>query len=112
MGLSEYLLGKSAESDACDFLQKEGCQILDRNFSCKFGEIDIIAKKDEILHFVEVKATQGDYEAAYRLTGSKMQKILKAVDYYLLKNGLNSDFQVDLITIENNKINWIKNISL
>ncbi|MGB2552186.1 YraN family protein [Campylobacter sp. MOP51] len=112
MGLSGYLLGKSAESDACDFLQKEGCQILDRNFSCKFGEIDIIAKKDEILHFVEVKATQGEYEAAYRLTGSKMQKILKAVDYYLLKNGLNSDFQVDLITIESNKINWIKNISL
>lgn len=112
MGLSGYLFGKSAESDACDFLQKEGCQILDRNFSCKFGEIDIIAKKDEILHFVEVKATQGDYEAAYRLTGSKMQKILKAVDYYLLKNGLNSDFQVDLITIESNKINWIKNISL
>lgn len=112
MGLSGYLFGKSAENDACDFLQKEGCQILDRNFSCKFGEIDIIAKKDEILHFVEVKATQGDYEAAYRLTGSKMQKILKAVDYYLLKNGLNSDFQVDLITIESNKINWIKNISL
>lgn len=112
MGLSQYLFGKVSESDACEFLQKEGCQILERNFSCKFGEIDIIAKKDEILHFIEVKATSGEYEAAYRLTPLKMQKILKAVDYYLLKNGLNSDFQVDLITIENNKINWIKNISL
>lgn len=112
MGLSEYLFGKNAESDACEFLQKEGCQILQRNFSCKFGEIDIIAKKDEILHFIEVKATNGEYEAAYRLTILKMQKILKAVDYYLLKNGLNNDFQIDLITIESNKINWIKNISL
>ncbi|MDO5045253.1 YraN family protein [Campylobacter sp.] len=112
MGLSEYLFGKVSENDACKFLKKEGCEILERNFSCKFGEIDIVAKKDEILHFIEVKATKGDYEAAYRLTLCKMQKILKTVDYYLLKNGFNNDFQIDLITIEGAEVSWIKNISL
>ncbi|QKG28520.1 MULTISPECIES: YraN family protein [unclassified Campylobacter] len=112
MGLNEYLFGISSEDIASRHVKNEGYEILDRNFSSKFGEIDIIAKKDEILHFIEVKATKGEYEAIYRLTPAKFEKILKTIDFYLLQNGLNSDFQVDLITIENDNIKWIKNISL
>lgn len=97
---------------ACEFLLKNGCEILARNFSSKFGEIDVIAKKDGILRFVEIKATQGDYEAEYRLTPSKFNKILKTIDFYLLQNGVNSDFQVDLIAIKKGEIKWIENISL
>ena len=67
MGLKAYLFGKSSEDLACEFLLKNGCKILARNFSSKFGEIDVIAKKDGILHFVEIKATQGGYETEYRL---------------------------------------------
>lgn len=112
MGLKEYLFGKSSEDRACEFLIKQGCEILDRNFSSKFGEIDIVAKKDEILRFVEIKATSKNYEAAYRLTPAKFKKILKAIEFYLLKNGSNADFQIDLITIEKDEIKWIENISL
>ena len=75
MGLKEYLFGFSAEDRACEFLQNHGFAILCRNFRSRFGEIDIIAKKDEILHFIEVKATLGEYETAYRLTKSKFEKI-------------------------------------
>ena len=97
---------------ACEFLLKNGCEILARNFSSKFGEIDVVAKKDGILRFVEIKATQGDYEAEYRLTPTKFNKILKTIDFYLLQNGVNSDFQVDLIAIKKGEIKWIENISL
>lgn len=112
MGLMAYLFGKSSEDLACEFLLKNGCKILARNFSSKFGEIDVIAKKDGVLRFVEIKATQGDYEAEYRLTPAKFNKILKTIDFYLLQNGANADFQVDLIAIKKSEIKWIENISL
>ncbi len=112
LGLRAYLFGKSSEDLACEFLLKNGCEILARNFSSKFGEIDVIAKKDGFLRFVEIKATQGDYEAEYRLTPAKFNKILKTIDFYLLQNGTNADFQVDLIAIKKSEIKWIENISL
>lgn len=55
MGVKAYLDGILGEDKACKFLKKQGFEILKRNFHSKFGEIDIIAKKDEILHFIEVK---------------------------------------------------------
>ena len=112
MGLKEYLFGFNAENEVCKFLSQQGYEILQRNFRSKFGEIDVIAKKDEILHFIEIKATDKNYETAYRLTPSKFDKILKTIDFYLLKNSSNADFQVDLITIEKGEIKWIENISL
>ncbi|MGG7048698.1 MULTISPECIES: YraN family protein [unclassified Campylobacter] len=112
MGLKEYLFGFDSESRACEFLVQNGCEIVERNFSSRYGEIDIIARRDGILHFIEVKATSKDYEAIYRLTPQKYTKILKAIDFYLLKNGVEFDFQIDLITIEKHKISWIENISL
>ena len=107
MGLRAYLFGKSSEDLACEFLLKNGCEILARNFSSKFGEIDVIAKKDGVLRFVEIKATQGDYEAEYRLTPAKFNKILKTIDFYLLQNGANADFQIDLIAIKKSEITCI-----
>ena len=112
MGLRAYLFGKSSEDLACEFLLKNGCEILARNFSSKFGEIDAIAKKDGVLRFIEIKATQDDYDAEYRLTPTKFNKILKTIDFYLLQNGTNADFQVDLIAIKKGEIKWIENISL
>lgn len=112
MGLKEYIFGFDAEKRAAKFLKKSGFEILGQNFHSRFGEIDIIAKKGEILHFIEVKATSGDYMAAERVTSAKIAKILKSIDYYLMKNGLNLDFQVDLIVVNNNKIELLENISL
>ncbi|WP_416346565.1 YraN family protein [Campylobacter upsaliensis] len=71
MGLISHLSGILGENRACAFLKKHRFEILERNFHSKFGEIDIIAKKDEILHFVEVKFTQKDYEPYERLDFKK-----------------------------------------
>ncbi len=48
--------GNLAEDKACKFLDENGFMIVERNFYSRFGEIDIIASKDEVLHFVEVKS--------------------------------------------------------
>lgn len=112
MGLKEYVFGFYAEKRAAEFLKKQNFKILAQNFRCKFGEIDIIAQKNEILHFIEVKATNGDYEAIYRLTPVKFSKILKAVDFYFLKNDCEQNFQIDLIEITPKGLNFVENISL
>jgi len=48
-------IGQIGESVVCRFLKKQDFQIIKRNYWKKWGEIDIIAKKSDILHFVEVK---------------------------------------------------------
>ncbi|EAB5281271.1 YraN family protein [Campylobacter upsaliensis] len=110
MGLISHLSGILGENRACTFLKKHRFEILERNFHSKFGEIDIIAKKDEILHFVEVKFTQKDYEPYERLDFKKYNKILKTIEFYKLKRQISNDFQLDLICIKD--IEFFENISL
>lgn len=111
MGLSSYVSGILGEDRACVFLKKQGFDILARNFRSKFGEIDIIALKDEILHFIEVKFTQNDYEVAYRLDSKKYKKLIKTIDYYLMKQAFKRDFQLDLLCVKGNEIDFIQNIT-
>ncbi len=53
-------IGKIGEETACKFLMKQGYQIVLRNYWKKWGEIDIVAKKDRVIHFVEVKTVSKD----------------------------------------------------
>lgn len=62
-------------------------------------------------HFIEVKFTQDDYEVSERLDRKKLEKILKTIEFYHLKNGISSDFQIDLICIKNDVIQFCENIS-
>ncbi|WP_273404948.1 YraN family protein [Campylobacter avium] len=112
MGLEAYLSGILGEDKACAFLKKQGFKILKRNFHSKFGEIDIIATKDEILHFIEVKFTQKNYEVAYRVSKQKYAKLLKAINFYLSKEGISRDFQLDLLCIKDKEFDFLQNISL
>ena len=71
-------IGNEAEDKASSYLQKKGYTILERNFHSKFGEIDIIAQKENVLHFCEVKFSQ-NYDPITRITSSKMNKIIKTI---------------------------------
>jgi len=51
---SKKTLGQRGEEIACKALEKQGYRILDKNFSCKFGELDIVAEDDEVICFIEV----------------------------------------------------------
>ncbi|PJE68462.1 YraN family protein, partial [Candidatus Shapirobacteria bacterium CG10_big_fil_rev_8_21_14_0_10_38_8] len=59
--MSSKDLGGRGESLAVDILRKQGYKILQRNFSCKIGEIDIIALDDNVLIFVEVKTRSNSW---------------------------------------------------
>ena len=89
-----------------------GFEIIERNFHSKFGEIDIIAKKANMLHFIEVKATNTANSAIYRITPAKMTKILRTIEFYFLCKGIMCAYEIDALCIAKDKVELIKNITL
>ena len=86
-------LGLYGEDLACKYLQAQGYTILERNFRCRrFGEIDIVASKAEVLSFIEVKtrASLRYGMPAEAVTLAKQRKIYRVAQYYLQCEGLTS----------------------
>lgn len=104
-------LGRLGEIKACEYLQRKNYQIIATNFKTKFGEIDIICKKDNQLIFVEVKSRISDlkgkpYES---ITSKKLKHFQKAVYYFLSQNDLfDQKLRIDVISIEFNHDNSVK----
>jgi len=104
--------GNIGEDKAVAFLQSHGFFIVERNFYSRFGEIDIIAIKDDILHFIEVKSGL-DYESAIQnITPTKLSRLIKTGDVYLKKNKLDVDYMYDGVIVTPKEIELIKNITL
>ena len=105
--------GDLAEEKAISFLEDLNFKIIEKNFYAKkLGEIDIIALKDNIYHFCEVKSAP-DYETAINnLTNSKLSKIKRSVEYYLQIKKLDVIFCIDAIIIDDKEINFLENITL
>lgn len=104
--------GNQAEDLACGFLYDNGFSIVQRNFYSRFGEIDIIAVKEEVLHFIEVKSAF-DYESAVQnITPKKLSKVIKTGELYLKKNGLNVAYMYDAVVVTPKKIWHIENITI
>ena len=82
--MNQREVGTRQESRAAEYLESLGYHILVRNFRCRFGEIDLIAKQDDTYIFIEVKyrtgRTAGDPTSA--VDGKKQKKISKTADYY------------------------------
>lgn len=87
-----------------------GYSICDRNFHSRFGEIDIIAQKDGVLHFFEVKYSK-NYNPIERITPSKLAKIIKTIDYYMYKKRFDIDYQIDAVLVNDNLVEILENIS-
>ena len=105
--------GKQSEDRAIEFLEQRGFKILDRNFYAKkFGEIDIIAFKSSVLHFIEVKSTKKDFEPIYNITPIKLRKIINSAQFYLKEKKLSYAWCIDALIIKKDKIELIENITL
>ncbi len=104
--------GNLAEEKGCEYLREKGFRIIDRNVYNRFGEIDIIAIRDNVIHFVEVKSAQSYEQAVYNLSSSKLQKLGRTIQFYLQKKKLNSDYCIDALIVSNEGIEWIENITL
>jgi len=104
--------GNLAEDKACSFLLENGYIIVERNFYSRFGEIDIIATKETVLHFIEVKSGL-DYETAIQnITPTKLSRLVKTADVYMKKNAVNVDFMLDAVVVTPKTIELVENITL
>lgn len=98
-------LGTYGENLAQKYLQDLGYIILDKNFRFKKNEIDIVAKKDDVLCVIEVKtrATAEIGEPYLAVTKTKQRQIIKTADFYVKSKGLDIDVQFDIISIVHNQ---------
>lgn len=86
-------IGKFGEEEATKYLKEKGYKILDRNFSCKRGEIDIIALEKNEIVFIEIKSRENikyglPSEAVDR---RKLEHIYKTAEYYLYIRNLQEE---------------------
>jgi putative endonuclease len=80
-------IGQIGEDAAVVFFKKKGYQVIERNFSTRFGEIDLIVKKNCVLVFVEVKTRTGpDYgQPEWAISQKKIHQVQKMAEIYLVK---------------------------
>jgi putative endonuclease len=82
-------LGPKGENVAAKFLRNLGYRILERNFRCRAGEVDIIARDGKSLVFVEVKTRKdSDPEPEQQVNEEKMKQVTKVAEYYLGRFGI------------------------
>ncbi|MGK0256231.1 MAG: putative endonuclease [Arcobacteraceae bacterium] len=104
--------GKYFEAKAIDYLKSNGFEIIEINyFAKKLGEIDIIAKKDETYHFVEVKSGSG-FEAVYNITQQKLYKLYRSIELYIKHKNLDVAYCIDAIIFSGEELEYLENISM
>lgn len=108
-------IGEIGEKLAKAFLMKHNFTIIELNYTQKFGEIDIVAKKANIWHFIEVKSVTREIllgeegnvtwetlriRPEENMHPKKIERFVRTVDYYRMANNLdNEDFQIDLALV-------------
>ena len=105
-------VGDRGEEKAVAYLQENGFSVVDRNVSSRFGEIDIIAMKNEVLHFIEVKSSYSYEIAVQNITPAKMKKFLRTVDVYMKKHQLDVTYCIDAVIVTPDACELLENITL
>lgn len=108
-------LGTYGEEAAVDYLQKHGYHIIERNFYIKFGEIDIIAKKGDVLSFCEVKTrTSSEFGLPCEAVNFKKQaKIRQVAALYIQTHLIDFEtitFDVIEVYFSEKRIEHLKNV--
>ena len=98
-------LGILGENIATNYLLKQGYRILERNFVFQKAEIDIIARKADMIIIVEVKTRNSDFfgDPQSFVTASKIKLLVKAANEYILSNDIDLEVRFDIIAILKNQ---------
>jgi putative endonuclease len=98
-------LGRWGESVAAHHLQARGYRIVERNWRCQRGEIDLVAETEGMLVFVEVKTRRGRAMGTPEegFTPKKSRKLVELGQLYLSERDLDVDWRVDLVAVELDK---------
>jgi uncharacterized protein (TIGR00252 family) len=88
--------GSLAETAAAEYLQKQGFEMLERNWRSRWCEIDLIAKKGDIIYFVEVKYRRGSNqgEGLSYITPTKLKQMRFAANFWLAVQAFDGDCEL------------------
>lgn len=106
-------IGDIGEQATADFLQRHGYAILERNYTVRGGEIDIIASKDNVTAFVEVKTRKENplEQGEQAITPAKKKRLVAAAQRYIDEVMMNCDtfrFDVAVVTVSDNAVKLLK----
>jgi putative endonuclease len=108
-------LGRKAEDAAAQYLHNQGYRIIERNFRCPLGEMDIIAEDIDVLVFVEVRSKRSSYFGLPQETVAwvKQQKLRRLASYYLkVKKAWDKNCRFDVVGVLFDEENKIKSLEL
>lgn len=103
--------GTAAEDEALEYLQRQGLSLVERNFRCKGGEIDLIMRDRQALVFVEVRkrADARHGGAAASITARKQARLIIAAQVFLQRYRDLPACRFDVVAIDGKELNWMKN---
>lgn len=107
-------LGRDAEARALTFLLKQGLTLIEKNFRCRAGEIDLIMRDADMLVFIEVRSRKDRRfgGAAASVGPVKQQRLWRSATFYLLRFRKPPVCRFDLVAIDGDDLRWMKNIRL
>ena len=102
--------GAAAEQTAVDYLTQQGLVLVERNFRCRLGEIDLIMRDGQTLVFIEVRqrASQQFGGAAGSIDGRKQQKLIATAQQYLARLGKTPPCRFDALLLQGQSMEWIR----
>lgn len=108
---ARQITGAAAEAQALSYLQEQGLVLVQQNFRCKTGEIDLIMREGQNLVFVEVRARADNRYggAAASVTPAKQRRLIRAAQFYLQRLPTLPACRFDVVAIDAGKLNWLKN---
>lgn len=103
--------GGPDESLAAAFLERKGLKVLERNYRCRFGEIDIVAADGAVLVFIEVRARRSDAfgGAAGSITAAKRRRLVAAARHYLAAHRSDRACRFDVVLVQGSerRVEWL-----
>lgn len=104
-------IGRQAEDKALAYLSRAGLELVERNFSCSAGEIDLIMRDEETLCFIEVRYRLSPLHAsgAESITRTKIRRLITTAEYYLTYAATRDyeGYRFDVVSMDND-IDWIQ----
>lgn len=108
---AKQISGQAGEDAALAHLTEQGLRLVQCNFRCKVGEIDLVMQEGATLVFVEVRkrADASHGGAAASVTYAKQRRLIRAAQFYLQRYKMPPACRFDVIAIDGGTMNWLKN---
>ncbi|AON57070.1 YraN family protein [Herbaspirillum seropedicae] len=108
---SRQRTGEAAEQQALTHLRQQGLQLLERNYRCQGGEIDLIMREGDTVVFVEVRArASASYGgAAASVTPAKQRRLILAAQRWLQAQAGTPPCRFDVVTLDGQQLQWLRN---